>query len=895
MAPSNFTPVVFKVAYGPSLLRRFVLEDPADLKWHKFEKKICTLHSTPPPIRVSYTDEDGDEIVLDSDAELADLVAEVQNGRTSSIRLRVNKVDTPSPSHESPAPTSVASVAASVLLPSIRDLKIASSAVEEDLPQQYTCGVLLDNNLQCTRPITCRLHTVSAKRAAHGGSMQYDMLVSEYNIQRTGGARPGVKTTLSDAPQHHVVDNSQQEDHALFEKASELPSIRVPVEIVSPEGTASPVESSGDEWEELAEEMGQAEPAFGTALEKERVLAEREEASGLGTEVLEDGKENVIPDVVVGDAAHNDTYNPPSESTNDMFEVRYPAVSEVWNLTPSNPNPLIDPFADQSSASHSPYPEVPESKPTEVSESGPTSTINTVPREKGKSREILDEDEDPTVNSTMSESATYQQLDDWLKTHMQAVPVDSNIDFSAYATPEFTAFRAGPTAFTFTEPPPSKRDSRTPATPDPWDDPTPHALLTESTNAPAAEERQHQESFASTSASTPPSEQNGEEPPRTEERSSNEERPFDNLAQDFERLKQVLMGVVAEHPELVEQVKTMMETVQNTVTTNVNFAFAQLQATLQNVDVDQILRTAQSASATAFQTATDAAEASRNAYQDARAARDAARQAWHAQRRARRCERHAERHAARDQRQQSAGRTGDDAAGPAEATSVPLPFAFPWWGAAHQPSSSSVPPPPPPPPMPGAFPHHPAVPPPHMPPPPRGCMPPPPPPGCMPPPPPPHVGAPPPPPPPCACHPPPPHGPPHHHGPAAPPPPLPPPTHMPGAWFPGHPHRHGPHRHHSHRGWRRSHPTPSLHRHHRPTHAWEEGITASSDEGVTARPHVREEGVTATQQQQEEQYAEGLKFLYDMGFKEVEVNRFLLEEHEGDVWKCVEDLSGGSA
>ncbi|KAJ3041437.1 hypothetical protein HDV00_009417 [Rhizophlyctis rosea] len=55
------------------------------------------------------------------------------------------------------------------------------------------CGVLLDNGLQCTRSITCKIHTVSAKRAVPGRSMQYDMLVSDYNTQRTGGARPGAK------------------------------------------------------------------------------------------------------------------------------------------------------------------------------------------------------------------------------------------------------------------------------------------------------------------------------------------------------------------------------------------------------------------------------------------------------------------------------------------------------------------------------------------------------------------------------------------------------------------------------------------------------------------------------------------------------------------------------
>ncbi|KAJ3036472.1 hypothetical protein HDV00_002714 [Rhizophlyctis rosea] len=130
-----------------------------------------------------------------------------------------NKVDIPSPSYEPLAPTSLASAAASVLLPSIRDLKIASAAVEEHSQQPYT--------------------------------------IVEIN------------STVSDASEHFVVDDGEKEDHALFEKASELPSIRVP----------------------LVEEMRKVELASGTALETERVLAEREEASGLGTQVLEDAKE----------------------------------------------------------------------------------------------------------------------------------------------------------------------------------------------------------------------------------------------------------------------------------------------------------------------------------------------------------------------------------------------------------------------------------------------------------------------------------------------------------------------------------------------------------------------------------------------------------------------------
>ena len=121
MAPTGaFVPVTFKVAYG-QILRKFVLENENDVMWERFERKvcslrymecslplpqlvsfiltaslnavcllqICTLYSIPTPITVSYTDPEGDEIVLNSTAELLDLVADSRSKNLAAIRIRV--------------------------------------------------------------------------------------------------------------------------------------------------------------------------------------------------------------------------------------------------------------------------------------------------------------------------------------------------------------------------------------------------------------------------------------------------------------------------------------------------------------------------------------------------------------------------------------------------------------------------------------------------------------------------------------------------------------------------------------------------------------------------------------------------------------------------------------
>jgi SCA7, zinc-binding domain len=42
------------------------------------------------------------------------------------------------------------------------------------------CGVILPNGQQCARSLTCKSHSMGAKRAVPGRSLPYDMLLAQY-------------------------------------------------------------------------------------------------------------------------------------------------------------------------------------------------------------------------------------------------------------------------------------------------------------------------------------------------------------------------------------------------------------------------------------------------------------------------------------------------------------------------------------------------------------------------------------------------------------------------------------------------------------------------------------------------------------------------------------------
>jgi len=72
--------------------------------------------------------------------------------------------------------------------------KTAKSKGPVDVEKQ--CGVTLPNGAQCARSLTCKSHSMGAKRAVPGRSLPYDMLLQQY--QKKNQARQQSMTFLKD-------------------------------------------------------------------------------------------------------------------------------------------------------------------------------------------------------------------------------------------------------------------------------------------------------------------------------------------------------------------------------------------------------------------------------------------------------------------------------------------------------------------------------------------------------------------------------------------------------------------------------------------------------------------------------------------------------------------------
>ncbi|KAJ3098225.1 hypothetical protein HDU97_004177 [Phlyctochytrium planicorne] len=82
------------VGPGPErVTRRFSINPSEKSSWESIERQIKTLHGINTPIIVTYLDEDNEEIRIDSDVELADLIASAQRQNLSSIRFSVSLKD----------------------------------------------------------------------------------------------------------------------------------------------------------------------------------------------------------------------------------------------------------------------------------------------------------------------------------------------------------------------------------------------------------------------------------------------------------------------------------------------------------------------------------------------------------------------------------------------------------------------------------------------------------------------------------------------------------------------------------------------------------------------------------------------------------------------------------
>ena len=59
--------------------------------------------------------------------------------------------------------------------------KQARSRVKGPVDYDKQCGVINDKNLPCSRSLTCKSHSMGAKRAVQGRSRPYDELLLEWN------------------------------------------------------------------------------------------------------------------------------------------------------------------------------------------------------------------------------------------------------------------------------------------------------------------------------------------------------------------------------------------------------------------------------------------------------------------------------------------------------------------------------------------------------------------------------------------------------------------------------------------------------------------------------------------------------------------------------------------
>ncbi|KAK2746084.1 hypothetical protein FQN57_003424 [Myotisia sp. PD_48] len=82
--------------------------------------------------------------------------------------------------------------------------KIAKPKGPVDVEKQ--CGVILANGAQCARSLTCKSHSMGAKRAVPGRSLPYDMLLQAY--QKKNQARQQKAAIDANAPIHDDIDGN---------------------------------------------------------------------------------------------------------------------------------------------------------------------------------------------------------------------------------------------------------------------------------------------------------------------------------------------------------------------------------------------------------------------------------------------------------------------------------------------------------------------------------------------------------------------------------------------------------------------------------------------------------------------------------------------------------------
>ena len=75
------------------------------------------------------------------------------------------------------------------------------------------CGVINDKNLPCSRSLTCKTHTVGAKRAVPGRTRPYDILFIEWQQEHNPNYKPPLtkRNPKSAKRRKHLVENMDDE------------------------------------------------------------------------------------------------------------------------------------------------------------------------------------------------------------------------------------------------------------------------------------------------------------------------------------------------------------------------------------------------------------------------------------------------------------------------------------------------------------------------------------------------------------------------------------------------------------------------------------------------------------------------------------------------------------
>ncbi|KAH6636797.1 SCA7, zinc-binding domain-containing protein [Chaetomium tenue] len=85
--------------------------------------------------------------------------------------------------------------------------KPKASKLNGPVDVEKQCGVILPNGQSCARSLTCKGHSMSAKRAVPGRSMPFDMLLAPYQEKLQAPRQQKPQKAVVNASAHREVEN----------------------------------------------------------------------------------------------------------------------------------------------------------------------------------------------------------------------------------------------------------------------------------------------------------------------------------------------------------------------------------------------------------------------------------------------------------------------------------------------------------------------------------------------------------------------------------------------------------------------------------------------------------------------------------------------------------------